>query len=248
MILKTLRLIARSFLALLPSSLVVPIAFGPARGYKWILGAHVYGCALGTYESRTQRVVTSFDLKGALAIDVGAQAGFYTILFSDLVGQDGRVLSFEPNPENSAKLNSHVLLNGLKNVETFGVALMHETGIVKFQFGENNAQGKVGDGFYSVFSTSLDELPNVLEISAERVFIKVDVEGGELEVLKGAEKFLNRNECIVLVSMHGDLELQSCLAFMRKINYAPHWASEFKSVYEISPLADVIFLRNPGVS
>jgi hypothetical protein len=73
-------------LRLLPKGMVVPILTGPAKGQKWIVGSSNHGCWLGTYELEKQAVLERFVKPGMTVYDIGAQAGFYSLFFSRLVG------------------------------------------------------------------------------------------------------------------------------------------------------------------
>jgi FkbM family methyltransferase len=75
---------------------------------------------LGSYEMNETRWVRSILEPGDTAIDVGANCGYYTALFSRLVGVTGRVLALEPNPSLLAELNRFVRLNAIYNVEVVG--------------------------------------------------------------------------------------------------------------------------------
>src|SRR5215472_9429286 len=108
-------------LKLLPSSTVVSIRHGPAEGLKWIVGSSNHGCWLGTFEFESQRVFKSMVRPGMTVYDVGANAGFFTLLFSKLTGRRGKVIAFEPCPYEMRYLLEHVRINALDNVVAFEV-------------------------------------------------------------------------------------------------------------------------------
>ena len=76
-------------LKLLPADSTVRIRRGPAKGLRWIVGSATHGCWLGTYELDKQRVLERFVKHGMTVYDIGAQAGFYALVFSRLVGEAG---------------------------------------------------------------------------------------------------------------------------------------------------------------
>ena len=98
-------------LRLLPAGAVVPILSGPLRGRRWVVGAGPHGYWLGTYEADKQRLLQTLLREGDCFFDVGANVGFFTLLASALVGRSGRVVAFEPLPQNLAFLRRHLLLN-----------------------------------------------------------------------------------------------------------------------------------------
>ncbi|HEV8435127.1 MAG TPA: FkbM family methyltransferase, partial [Thermoanaerobaculia bacterium] len=103
-------------LRLVPNGRVVRIKSGPLRGWRWITGSAPHGCWLGTYERDSQRAFMDNVHEGDVVYDIGANAGFFTLLASTLAGPRGLVFAFEPLPRNVALLERHVSLNGCENV------------------------------------------------------------------------------------------------------------------------------------
>src|SRR5271155_1636955 len=98
-------------LRLLPGNKVMTIRRGPAAGMKWIVGSANHGCWIGTYELAKQHALEHFVRSGLVAYDVGAQAGFYSLLFSRLAGPTGTVYAFEPCAYEARYLLDHVRMN-----------------------------------------------------------------------------------------------------------------------------------------
>src|SRR5256885_1092969 len=78
--------LARAPLHLIPSKAVLPILQGPGRGLRWIVGSYNHGCWLGSYEYEKQVVLQRLVQKGNVVYDIGAHVGFFTLIFSRLVG------------------------------------------------------------------------------------------------------------------------------------------------------------------
>ncbi|GAB4203775.1 MAG: hypothetical protein OHK0013_18190 [Sandaracinaceae bacterium] len=128
-------------------------------------------------------------------VDVGAHHGFYTCLAAT---RGKRVVAFEPNPDNLRYLLGNITLNRLEpRVEVFPVGLAAEPGVLRL-YGRNtgaslragwNAQSE-NDATYIAIST-LDRLLEGTPADA-RLLVKIDVEGAELGVLRGASRTLSR--------------------------------------------------------
>lgn len=188
---------------------------------KWITGTFNHGCWLGIYELEKQKALKKFIKPGMIVYDIGSQAGFYTLAFSRLIGDDGRVYSFEPFAENANNLLRHIKINYVKNVSFVQTAVSDKNGIVNFQMGHNNSTGRIGekkDGAdYLLPAVSLDYLMENKLILAPHL-IKIDVEGGEFSVLKGAEKTLKKNNVILFVALHGS-QHKRCFEQLQKFGY-----------------------------
>ena len=101
-------------LRLLPRKITFPILQGPNKGYKWIVRAGIHSCWLGCYEAFKQKAIVSIFEKhcGKIKVvyDIGAHAGFYSLLFSRLLNKEGKVFAFEPDVENFHFLEKHLSL------------------------------------------------------------------------------------------------------------------------------------------
>ncbi len=125
---------------------------------------------------------------GGVVLDVGANLGAYTLLFGQWVGAEGRVFAFEPAPEARRGLERHVALNGLRDrIVVRPEAMAAAPGVARFRaagpLGDNRIVG-AGHGGIEVATTSIDAFCR--ERNLRPGLIKVDVEGAELDVLKGA--------------------------------------------------------------
>jgi len=161
------------------------------------------------YETRFDLAFQNSLRPGDCVWDIGANIGFYTRLFSGRVGNNGRVLAFEPSPLNHAKLEAACA--DLSNVDIFNFGIGDDDGEVIFQQGEDDlgatsrvvfedqaggvrtvkVQIRVGD---ELVKKRLARLPNAL---------KIDVEGFELEVVRGLEHTLrDRRLRLIGIEMH----------------------------------------------
>lgn len=145
---------------------------------------------------------------GAVSLDVGANVGSYTLLFAIWAGPAGRVFAFEPAPEAREGLRRHVALNGLTGrVEIIAAAASSTAGFARFcADGASGANAIAPDGAapaptaIDVDTTSIDAFCNRRQLAPD--VIKIDVEGAELDVLKGARGVLARPGVQAFVEFH----------------------------------------------
>jgi FkbM family methyltransferase len=143
---------------------------------------------------------------GTTAVDVGANVGVYAVVLGRAVGPQGRVLACEPGAENLRRLGRNLALNGLENVDVRGVAVADRRGELLLQLGSDPAyhstvevyEGRGAGEAAAVEAVTLDDLWR--EAGSPRVsFVKVDTEGAELQVLRGAEELLAATRPALLV-------------------------------------------------
>jgi FkbM family methyltransferase len=162
-------------------------------------------------------IITRFTPKeGDIVIDIGAHIGLYTIISSKRVGANGKVVAIEADPENFEMLTSNIKLNQLTNVIPLNYAVYSKETKLKLYLpsGESgftkyntimpnwiNTQEK----FVEVNANTLDYLLQLNKIRQEEVnWIKIDVEGAEFEVLKGATNVLSKSKDVaILMELHG---------------------------------------------
>jgi FkbM family methyltransferase len=146
------------------------------------------------FENSERRFVERFLQPGMTVLDVGAHHGYYTLLASKRVGSRGKVISFEPSPRERKALHINLRLNRCRNVVVEGIALGDQNGNSELFVSEDRASGcnslklpdiPVGTSRLCVQVARLDD--RLVKLAVDRVdFVKLDVEGGELGVLRGA--------------------------------------------------------------
>jgi len=205
-------------LRLIPREAEVRILQGPLRGKRWIAGSSTHGCWLGSYESAKQRKVIELVSPGMVCWDVGANVGFYTLLFAELVGPQGKVFAFEPFPRNVELLRRHVSMNRYQNVRVLAGALGDFDGYTKFDPGPGASMGHIArEGSMQVACHKADTLLVAGEVEAPDV-IKIDVEGAEADVLRGARRAMERHPVIFLAT-HGEKVHRDCLDLLTASGY-----------------------------
>jgi FkbM family methyltransferase len=160
----------------------------------------------GVWEKKATQYISKKIQPGMHVLDVGASTGYYTLLFSKLVGETGRVLSFEPIPVAKKYVDTNIDINHLKNVDTFGFALFDKKGTAcladPLRNDKIDPDKKTAAGHdIMVEMVVFDEL--IKELKLNRIdMVKLDVEGAELNVLKGMEKTLKKDKPGLLIEIH----------------------------------------------
>lgn len=187
---------------LIPKNLVIKIKQGPNKGMKWIVGSgatHRYW--LGSYEIEKQILIEKFTREGYVAYDIGANVGFFSLLFSRLVGKTGIVYAFEPDPKNCYYLRKNLEINKITNVKILSLALYSVEGYETF-FSPTSHSAHIGGS--GDFIVRVDTVDNLIERGLVRIpdVVKIDAEGAELEILKGMDKTLKKSKPIIFISVH----------------------------------------------
>jgi FkbM family methyltransferase len=202
----------------IPRAAVVPILSGPARGLKWVVGASIHGCWLGIYESTKQKRFAAAIRPRDVVYDLGAQAGFYSLLASRLVGPQGAVYAFEPLPRNVGFLQRHIKLNGVANINVFELAIGGTDGTAQFADGPSPLQGSLSElGPRSVRVAQLDTLFSKDHLRPPKA-LKIDIEGGGLQACLGARKLLEIHKPVVFLAIDADSDYECC-DFLRTLGY-----------------------------
>lgn len=173
---------------------------------------------LSRFEPYSVAVFRAVIEPGDTIIDVGANVGFFTTLFSRLTGPHGRVVSFEPDPDNLTLLRANVAALGEpSNVMILAAAVGAEPGTASFSL--DQATGATGHlGADSTLGGTLygDGKPHLLTIPVETIdgvverqgvapaLIKLDIEGGEFPALRGASATLPTNKPVVMAELGGE--------------------------------------------
>jgi FkbM family methyltransferase len=219
-----LRRLLRLPLRLVPGFVRMPILSGPLRGQRWIVGSSIHDAWLGTYEADKQALFTRTVTPGSVVFDIGAHAGFYTLLASLLAGPKGRVFAFEPMPRNAAHIREHLQLNGVTNVTLIEKAVADTAGVATFTATSQNSQGHLlPGGELQVEIVSLDEMVEQGKLPLPD-FVKMDIEGAETRALNGARKLLAHRHPTIFLGTHAMTDLGCnthgpCCQLLRDLGY-----------------------------
>ena len=136
------------------------------------------------------------------------------------------VIAIEPDPKNFDILRKNILLNNLRNVRTFNLAAWSKKDKLKLFIGDfsawHSAKTNFGQGYFVVQALTLDEILNQVNVK-KITFVKIDVEGAELEVLKGFSDSLSRLQPSIIVEIWEKdkprLEQIRAFAIERKLDF-----------------------------
>ena len=179
--------IAEYFLHTLPLRFPVPVWGFELRGCSWDRLLYLYLHRFGVMGSAERTLLPKVIEDGMTVVDVGANQGLYSLLFSRLVTDSGSVISFEPNQHLYKCLQLNVSRNALKNISAFPFALGSAVGMLPLYSSLIN----LGDnrlGSHPFFSRKSEIEVKVFDEQFPNLrvdFLKIDVQGWELHVLQG---------------------------------------------------------------
>ena len=154
----------------------------------------------GNYEKNVTDIFEKLIKPGFIAVDAGAYIGTHALVMAKLVGTNGKVLAFEPNPDVAKKLDENIKLNGFSNVRVFRSALSDKEGEMHlFAYGDD----MLDKGTSSLYE--LDKLQDKFEVDVltfdhvvrnENLtrldIVKIDTRGSDWPIIKGAEESIKK--------------------------------------------------------
>jgi FkbM family methyltransferase len=188
----------------------------------------------GTYEPNEFMFLSQVLKPGMTFIDVGANDGLHSMFASRRVGADGKVLALEPSSREFVRLERNLRLNRLTNIRPLKFAASDDAGVAVLRiagFG-HEGQNTLGQFAYSitqegaeeVSTTTLDAIAS--EYALHRIdVIKIDAEGGELRVLRGASRILSNDRPLIVMEIveaalaHQGASREALVDFLLQLGY-----------------------------
>jgi FkbM family methyltransferase len=179
---------------------------GLLAGKTWLrfMRTTVDNYIAGTHEMPVQDALAKYLRPGMVFYDVGANGGFFSLLGSYLVGPAGRVVAYEPHPITAAQLKKQIRANDMTNVDVVVAAVSDTPGMAKLSDDTSSDTLSLVDAerarrTITVVTTTLDRETKVRPAPD---ILKIDVEGAEIEVLRGGREFIFSSRPILLVEIH----------------------------------------------
>lgn len=206
---------------------------GPLKGYLWSTETS-YEYILGTYEDpETMRIFLSWLEAGSVFYDLGANTGFYALTANRIISS-GKIYSFEPFPSAQQAFQQHVKLNGRfiknNNIRLLPYAVSDSEKQVEFSSNSIQLEGNTYINGSPVFNGTKDfitvpcySVDGLLKLNYDKPdVIKIDVEGAEYDVLRGAINTLEQYKPNILLATH-DCHLPGvkadCIRLLQQLGY-----------------------------
>ncbi len=214
------------------------IVVGPARGLLCDPGPSNPAYAVGDNELPVQQAIVANLAVGGVFYDVGANIGFLTVLAARVVGSTGTVYAFEPVPSNAAYVRKNALANRFAQVQIFEQAVSNRAGKGELSLAAYSGGAALSTadtppdmvGTCEVDLVTIDEL--VKRHGFKRpTFVKIDVEGAELEVLEGMTTVARQHRPVILL----ELDAGEAQALQRKRSACEDWLNAHDYRFEVLP-------------
>jgi len=213
-----IKYILKKPLKLIGEKIPITVKYGPLRGYR-ILVVSPIKFFKGTYEKERTEMFLKIIKEGDIFYDIGAHFGFYSLIASRIIGDKGKIYAFEPHPYNLKILRKHIELNNITNVVIISAAVSDRPGKAKFAYGTGTGTGHLSEkGDIEVDTVSIDDLIQKKEILPPSI-IKIDVEGAEILVLKGAWNTITLFYPVIFLAAHSIELLRNADQMLLNINY-----------------------------
>lgn len=149
------------------------------------------------FEESEVALVKKHIRKDDVVIDIGANIGYYTLLFAKMVGETGKVIAFEPDPTNFELLKKNVSINNYQNVTLVQKAVAESKKQVKlFLCEENKGMHRIYPSLCCNNSIDIEtmSLDDFLSSYNDKItFIKMDIEGAEFMALRGMKNTIKQH-------------------------------------------------------
>jgi FkbM family methyltransferase len=158
----------------------------------------------GYYEPFETELIGACIKNGDVVVDIGANIGYYTLMFARQVGETGRVFAFEPDPANFSLLKRNVQRNGYRNVELIQKAVAAQSGTLRLYLSdENRGDHRVynsNDGRPSIAIDAVNLSDYFAAYNGPIDFIKMDIQGSEAGALRGMADLLRKHASVALLT------------------------------------------------
>jgi FkbM family methyltransferase len=210
----------------------------------------------GVHEPLTTELIKKEIKKGDIVLDIGANIGYYTLIFAKLVGEEGKVYAFEPDPANFALLKKNVKINGYQNVILVDKAVSNKNGKTKLYISEKSCGlhriYDIHDGrkFIEIESVRLDDY--FKNYNGRIDWIKIDIEGAEWAAIQGMPLLLEKNKNLKIVTEFAPIFLkeygiqpEEYLKLLQKYGFRIYNINEDKNKIETCDITELLKIYTP---
>lgn len=162
-----------------------------------------------------------------IVIEVGANIGTHTQIFSRLVGKKGAVIAYEPQRIVYQTLCANMALNSITNVYAHQKALGSQNGSIRipeFDYSKSNNFGGISlDSFENGIEVDKETLDGLIDKMKRLKLVKIDVEGMEIDVLKGAKKLLDKFKPFIYIENDRQEKSKELIELISSYGYDMYW-------------------------
>jgi len=202
---------------------------GPGSNLYWTHEVSDLRYLSGEYEPALANWLKAKMEQNYSFVDIGANAGYFSVLAAKYAtNKMQRIIAIEPMAENLELIKKHMEWNNYSNIELFPFAIADSDRMVEFSDSPNMAANTYNEQSslhksspkISIIARSLDSI--CADLNLKNFVIKIDVEGAELDVLKGAKKILETHKPELILATHEchvkGVEID-CLDFLHALGY-----------------------------
>lgn len=206
------------------------LSAGPGKGLRLFLDPrYEIDYVDGAYEPAVVELLARLLRPGDVFYDVGAHIGFLSLLAGRLVGAAGAVFAFEADPDNAARIVEHARRNQMPEICVVPFAVWSSSGRVHFQ--RASSQSSRNRGAVTHTSAASEDVIEVEAVALDQfahenpgpALVKVDVEGGEMEVLRGAEHIFRTTRPFLLCEIHDRRAADETTQWLTERGYCYQW-------------------------
>lgn len=166
-----------------------------------------------THEPLTTQLLSKELKKGMTCLDIGGNIGYYTLLESKIIGDEGKVIAIEPSPTNFQHLKKNLEIQNTKNVDAYNFAAGDVDGSVNFLvYQESNGSFTIPDGETTDLPGELIKVPSkrmdtfLEELNIDHVdFVRMDVEGYEHHIIQGMINIIKKSKPMFQIEIHASI-------------------------------------------
>ncbi|HTE27189.1 FkbM family methyltransferase [Flavitalea sp.] len=208
---------------------------------------------LGKYEEKELKFLESSLRPGDVFVDIGANIGLFSLVASGLVKEAGKIYAFEPFSSNYTRLASHISQNGITNIVAEKLAISSGESSISLSDSSDGLNtgmisefGSGGEISETVSATTLDSYKS-LHINQPIRFVKMDIEGGEYNALRGMQEILTNDRPLLLIELDDRLLVKAGTSakaieeWLTRFNYVKGYLDNNGKMIEIKSRGDESF-------